>query len=63
MNSYENLMKQKSLRIWIEENEHIHLLNYWFYRYFTDSYYKFLLNNLKLKASHNPAKIGEGKWN
>ena len=45
MNSYENLMKQKTERIWIEGNEHIHILNYWFYRYLTKSYYKFLLNH------------------
>ncbi len=42
-NSYLNLMKHTSERIWIEQNPKIHLLNYLFYRYFTKSYYNFLL--------------------
>jgi len=47
MKSYYKLMKAKTKRIWIEENKHIHVLNYWFYRYFTKSYYRFLLENFR----------------
>ena len=46
-NSYYNLMKNKTERIWIQQNKDIHLLNYWFYRYFTKRYYKFLLEHFK----------------
>jgi len=41
------LLKAKTERMWIEENKHIHLLNYWFYRYFTNSYRDFLLVHFK----------------
>jgi len=50
--SYLRLMKHKSQRMWIQQNPKIHLLNYWFYRYFTKSYYNFLLYHLNLKDSH-----------
>lgn len=57
MNSYYNLMKQKTERIWIEQNKDVHLLNYWFYRYLTNRYYKFLLENFALTTN----KVGDRK--
>lgn len=45
MKSHIKMLKKKTERIWVEKNEHIHILNYWFYRWFTHSYRDFLLLN------------------
>ena len=37
------LLKNKTERMWIEDNTDIHVLNYWFYRYFTNRYRNYLL--------------------
>ena len=44
--AHNNLLKHKTQRMWIEEEEDIHVLNYWYYRYFTNRY----LNWLREKA-------------
>ena len=49
------LLKNKTERIWIEENKHINILNYIYYRYLTNSYRDFLLHNFNFddyKPSH-----------
>lgn len=45
MNSTIRLLKARTTRMWVQENKHIHIFNYWFYRYFTNSYRDFLLMN------------------
>lgn len=47
MDSYIKLMKAKTTRIWVGENKYIHALNYWFYKWFTNSYRNFLLENFR----------------
>jgi len=37
------LLKARSTRMWIEQNEQIHIFNYLFYRYLTNSYRDYLL--------------------
>ena len=51
MKSTTKLLKAKTERMWIEKNENIHILNYWFYRYFTNSYRDFLLYNFNFEES------------
>ena len=57
MNSTIYLMKKKTERIWIEENKKIHVFNYWFYRWFTNSYRDFLLLNFRWEYG----ELGGGK--
>ncbi len=45
MNSTRKLLKARSQRMWIQETKHIHALNYWFYKYFTNSYKNWLIDN------------------
>lgn len=48
MKSTIKLMKAKTERMWVKENKHIHIFNYWYYRYLTNSYRNFLLMNFTL---------------
>ena len=47
VHSYIRLIKRRTERVWVEENEHIHALNYWWYKWFTNSYRNFLLENFR----------------
>ncbi len=40
--TYKRLLKHKTERMWIQENTDINVLNYWFYRYFTNRYLNWL---------------------
>ena len=57
MNSFHNLMKAKTERIWIEQNKDIHILNYWYYRYFTRRYMKFLWDNFALPQQSEQGSV------
>lgn len=35
----------KATRMWIEDNPKIHILNYWFYRWFTNELELYILEN------------------
>lgn len=37
------LLKKKIERMWIEDNKDINIINYWFFRYFTNRYRDYLL--------------------
>jgi hypothetical protein len=37
------LLKNKTERMWIEDNKDINIFNYWFYRFFTNRYRNYLL--------------------
>lgn len=42
--STKRLYLAKATRIWVQDNKHIHALNYWFYRWFTNQFELFLIN-------------------
>ena len=42
----ERLLKHKTERMWIEKNKDIHILNYWFYRYFTNRYLNWMRDKI-----------------
>lgn len=37
------LLKNKIERMWIEDNTDIHVINYWWHRYFTNRFRNYLL--------------------
>jgi len=41
-----NLAKEKTERMWIQENEDINILNYWYYRYLTRRYMRWMQNRI-----------------
>ena len=45
MNSYEKYLLARAKRMWIEQTHKIHLLNYWYYRYFTNEFILFCIQN------------------
>jgi len=47
MKSTNKLIIARWTRIWIEQNKDINILNYCYYRYFTNRFELFLLNNLE----------------
>jgi hypothetical protein len=40
--AHNKLLKHKTQRMWVEEDEKIHALNYIYYRYFTNRYLNWL---------------------
>lgn len=44
----QNRILKTAERMWVESNPKIHLLNYWWFRYFTNQFELFLINNYLL---------------
>ncbi len=45
MKSTRKLKLAKAMRQWVERTPHIHALNYWYYRWFTNDFELFLIDN------------------
>lgn len=51
IDSHREAKKQTLLRMWIEENDKINALNYWYYRYLTSSFEDYLIRKSEVLGS------------